>query len=166
MARVYVSIGSNVERERHVRAALESLEARFGQLLVSPVYETEPVGFQGEPFYNLVVGFSASDEPEMLVEQFRRIEAENGRVRGGARFAPRSLDIDLLLFDDRVEDRGRVRLPRDEIEKYAFVLRPLADIAPAQVHPVSGERFDRMWARMAATDAGRPGMLRQVAFER
>ncbi|MGB0713103.1 MAG: 2-amino-4-hydroxy-6-hydroxymethyldihydropteridine diphosphokinase [Gammaproteobacteria bacterium] len=166
MALVYVSIGSNVDRERHVRAALHELERRFGALNVSPVYETEPVGFQGDAFFNLVVGFQAVDEPDTLIERFRAIEAANGRLRGGERFAPRSLDIDLLLYDDRVEERGRVRLPRDEIERFAFVLRPLVDIAPDGVHPISGERFESMWGRMARTDAGRPGLLRQVAFER
>jgi len=141
-----LSLGSNIEREENIRGALHALKAAFGDLVVSQVYESEAVGFAGAPFYNLVVGFETDQGVDELMDCFRRIEADFGRVRGGEKFAARTLDIDLLTYGDLVQERGRVVLPRDEILKYAFVLQPLAEVAGDERHPVSGQRYDALWA--------------------
>jgi 2-amino-4-hydroxy-6-hydroxymethyldihydropteridine diphosphokinase len=147
MARVYVGIGSNVERERNVRAAVAALRDRFGPVQLSRVYENRPIGFDGDDFYNLVAGFDSSDAPEAIVAALHAIEQRQGRTRSGSRFGPRTLDLDLLLYDDLVRNDTQLRLPRDEIREYACVLRPLAELAPDTRHPETGETFTQMWAR-------------------
>ena len=158
MPQVWVSIGSNIEREKHVRAALAALRARFGELIVSPVYETPAEGFAGDPFYNLVAGFDTELTPTQLHEALREIEAANGRVRGAEKFSARTLDIDALTYGDSVTDEGGKVLPRDEILKYAFVLKPLMDVAGQQRHPELGVSYAELWARFDGAGAG----LRQL----
>lgn len=152
MIGVYVSIGSNVDRETNVRAAVAALRAEFGKLLVSTVYATRAVGFEGEDFYNLVVGFHTDLPVHAVLERLRRIEADRGRKRGGSGFGPRTLDIDLLLYGDLVLHEESVTLPRKEITRYAFVLGPLAEIAGEVRHPGTGERIDDMWSNFEADD--------------
>ena len=145
MPRVWVSIGSNVDRERSIRGAVSELRARYGQLTVSRVYESEAVGFEGRPFYNLVVGFDTDESPSELTARLRAIEDAFGRERGPDKFAPRTLDMDLLTYGERIERAEGVELPRDEITRYAFVLGPLAEVAPDDVHPVTGLVYRAMW---------------------
>jgi 2-amino-4-hydroxy-6-hydroxymethyldihydropteridine diphosphokinase len=147
VARAYVSIGSNVERETNIRAAVAALRQRFGALQLSRVYENRPIGFEGENFYNLVAGFTTGLPPEAVTEALHAIEQRQGRVRGPSRFSARTLDLDLLLYDDLVRDDETLRLPREEIRKYACVLGPLAELVPGQRHPRTGETYAEMWAR-------------------
>lgn len=144
--RVWLSLGSNIERSHNLRAAVRSLRAVFGQLVLSPVYESQAVGFKGAPFFNMVVGLETDLPPEALADRLRQLESEQGRIRGADKFAPRTLDVDLLIYGDRVINQGSLQLPRDEIVRYAFVLRPLADVAGSEVHPVSGESYQALWA--------------------
>jgi 2-amino-4-hydroxy-6-hydroxymethyldihydropteridine diphosphokinase len=145
MARVYVSIGSNIDRVRNIALALQRLGDEYGPLLRSSVFESAAVGFDSAPFYNLVVGFDTELPPQDVQEQLYEIEAASGRERTDTLTA-RTLDLDLLLYDDLVLDGGRLKLPRADITRYAFVLYPLAEIAPDARHPVSGERYADMWA--------------------
>lgn len=145
MARVYVSVGTNIDRERNVRSALRALEKEFGALQQSRTYETAAVGFQGEPFYNLVVGFDSELSPQQIAQLLRRIEDEHGRKRSEGKFSDRTLDLDLLLYDDLVLNDPDLKLPRPEIQTYAFVLRPLAEIAGDFRHPLTGFRLAAMW---------------------
>ena len=145
MARVYVSIGSNIDRERHVTAALDALADHFGQLVISSVYESEAVGFAGDHFLNLVAGFDTGLSIGELAARLREIEHNNGRVRTGERFSGRTLDIDILTYEDCVGDIDGVSLPRDEILHNAFVLLPLAEIAAEELHPVLQQSYAGLW---------------------
>lgn len=141
MPRVFVSIGSNVEPKTHVRFALRGLHGRFGELVVSPVYRTAAVGFEGDDFLNLVVGFETDMSIGDVDAALDAIESEAGRDRSAPRFAPRTLDLDLMLYGDAVMNADGIRVPRKEITEYAFMLRPLADIAGDVQHPVSRRSF-------------------------
>jgi 2-amino-4-hydroxy-6-hydroxymethyldihydropteridine diphosphokinase len=146
VARVYVSLGSNIERERNIRAAVRALRERFGNLVLSPVYESRPIGFEGENFYNLVAGVDTDETPDAVVAALHAIEQRLGRRRGATRHMSRTIDLDLLLHGDLVRDDPGLRLPRGEILEYACVLRPLADLAPCDLHPVIGKSFASLWA--------------------
>lgn len=152
MTEVFVAAGSNVEPERHLRAALESLADKFGVLRLSPVYRNAAVGFDGDDFLNMVIGFDTDAGIEAVAAELARIEADAGRVRGEEKFAPRTLDLDLLLYGDSVLESGGIQVPRDEIMKYAFVLRPLADIAGDRVHPAEARTFAELWAGFEQSD--------------
>jgi 2-amino-4-hydroxy-6-hydroxymethyldihydropteridine diphosphokinase len=145
MARVYLSLGSNIDRERNIKAGLDALQHSFGELTLSPVYESESVGFEGDAFYNLVVALETDLAVEALNARVKEIEDENGRSRSGPRFSSRTLDIDILTVGNLSGDIDGVQLPRDEIEKNAFVLLPLSDIAPDELHPVKKISYGEMW---------------------
>lgn len=162
MAWVWLSIGSNIDRERHVRSAVRALREQFGELVLSSVYETPSEGFDGDPFYNLVAGFETDLPPEQLHPMLRAIEDANGRERTGPKFSARTLDIDLLTYGDEITDRGGKMLPRDEVLKYAFVLGPLAEVAPDEMHPQVGRCYAELWADF---DPAARAALKPVAFD-
>lgn len=145
MTRVYLGIGSNVERYRHVGIALDTLQDWFGELDISPVYESEPVGFTGSNFLNLVVGFNTALPVAELSRRLKQLELDCGRHPDAPRFSPRTLDLDILTYGDCAEPVAGVELPREEILKNAFVLRPLAEVAPGALHPVCGECYGQLW---------------------
>lgn len=153
MPRIWISLGSNVERDKHIANAIKLLCARLGDAIQSPVYESASAGFDGPDFYNLVIGFETSLTAEALMDFFADIELQLGRTRSEKRFASRTIDIDLLTYGNQViEVRGK-RLPRDDIEEYSFVLQPLAQVAPEEIHPVTGLRYAELWQRMQKTTA-------------
>ena len=145
MALVYLSLGSNIDRERNIDSALTALAKFYVELDVSSVYESEAVGFAGDPFYNLVVGLETKLSVGELFAQLRELELDHGRLRGGAKFSSRTLDVDILTYADEVGDYDGLTLPRAEILYNAFVLRPLAEIAPQQVHPLKGKTYAELW---------------------
>ncbi|MCX7095983.1 MAG: 2-amino-4-hydroxy-6-hydroxymethyldihydropteridine diphosphokinase [Methylobacter sp.] len=152
MTRGYISIGSNINKDEHISASLRALEHAFGELTVSSIYESEAVGFIGDVFYNLVVGFDSDLEVKAVAKQLRQIELDNGRTRDSRKFAARTLDLDLILYGDLIFNDGRLQIPRNEIEHYAFVLEPLAEIAPTLKHPVSQLSYAELWQRFDKTD--------------
>jgi 2-amino-4-hydroxy-6-hydroxymethyldihydropteridine diphosphokinase len=134
MASVYVSLGSNIEREANICSCMQQLKRDFGNVVFSPVYETPAEGFTGEPFLNLVAGFSTELTPTALKQYFRQVETAHGRVHGEKKFSARTLDLDLLLYDT-LNLQPEHNLPHHDIVAYPFVLFPLADIAPDAMHP-------------------------------
>jgi 2-amino-4-hydroxy-6-hydroxymethyldihydropteridine diphosphokinase len=146
MAFVYLSLGSNIAPERHLRAALAALRERFGELRVSPAYRTAAVGFDGDDFINLGVRVETDLEPEALNGWLHALEDAQGRRRGGPRFSSRTLDIDIVLYGERiVRGPGHLEIPRDDL-RHAFVLKPLVDIAPDAVVPGDGRTLAELWA--------------------
>lgn len=140
----FVSVGSNVEKEKNIVAGLNSLRETFGKLLISPIYETEAVGFAGDNFYNLVVSFESDFSAREIFETLRELEFKHGRLKNSQKFSPRTLDLDLLLYGDEIIENATLKLPRLDIEKYLFVLRPLADIAPNLKHPILKKTYAEM----------------------
>ena len=122
MARVYLSIGSNIEREKNIRGGVADLKKAFGEVALSHVYESESVGFDGDNFFNLVAAVDTELPAEQVSKIIHAIEAEHGRTREGPRFSSRTLDIDLLTYDALVTDDNGLQLPRDDITKNAFAL--------------------------------------------
>ncbi|MEY6431098.1 2-amino-4-hydroxy-6-hydroxymethyldihydropteridine diphosphokinase [Thioalkalicoccus limnaeus] len=142
----WISVGSNLDREASVRGAVAAMRRRFGDLRLSSVYESTAVGSDGPPFLNLVAGFASEAGVAALNAWLRATEDAFGRIRGRDRFAPRTLDLDLLTYGERVGVVDGCRLPRDEILRYAFVLAPLAEVDPDGRHPENGRRYRELWA--------------------
>lgn len=151
MATIYISLGSNIDREKNTRAGVSALRQAFGELTLSSVYESEAVGFAGDAFYNMVIACEVSTPVHETNQILRDIEDANGRDRSGPRFSSRTLDLDLLLYDDLVLDENGLKLPRGEILKNAFVLWPLAEIAPHRIHPEAGSSFAELWRNFDKT---------------
>lgn len=143
MTMVYVGLGSNIDPEENLRLGVSELRRLYGDVVVSNVYRNAAVGFEGADFLNLVAGFESDDEPVEIARRIEQIHELAGRERGDDRFASRALDIDLLLYGDLVIDSPP--LPRSDVLEYSFVLRPLAEIAPDLVHPVTGHTIDKHW---------------------
>ncbi len=153
MARVFVSVGSNIDRERKVPQALEHLQARYGELTRSSLYESPAQGFEGADFYNMVVLFEASDTPYAVNDDLREIEARLDRVRSEDRFVSRTIDLDVLMYDDWVVDDDLLSLPHDDILHQDFVLGPLAEIGGEQRHPVIGVTIAELWQQWQRENA-------------
>lgn len=150
IARAYLSLGSNIDAARWLGAAVAELRERFGRLAVSPVYRSAAVGFDGPDFLNLAIGLDTDLAPEALNDWLHALEDRHGRVRGGERYADRTLDVDIVLYDDLVlSGEGHLELPRGEL-RHAFVLKPMADIAPTVRHPVDGRTMAELWAAFPA----------------
>jgi len=150
MAKVYVGLGSNIDPEENLRFGIGELRARFGALELSNVYRNAAVGFDGDDFLNLVAGFESKASPAELHGMLMNIHDLVGRRRNESRYAPRTLDIDLLLYDDQVVDEPPIRLPRADVLRFSFVLGPLAEIAPELVHPETGLSLRRHWVQFDA----------------
>ncbi len=146
MAKIYISLGSNISREQNTRAGIKALELAFGKLTLSSVYESDAVGFDGDAFYNMVISCEVSLPVHETNQVLRNIEDANGRDRSGPKFSSRTLDLDLLLYDDLQLNDQTLKLPRDEILKNAFVLWPLSEIAPNLKHPETQTRYAALWS--------------------
>jgi 2-amino-4-hydroxy-6-hydroxymethyldihydropteridine diphosphokinase len=161
--RIYLGLGSSIDRERHIRAALQALTSLYGTLLISPVYESEAIGFEGDNFLNLVVGVDSDAPLAHIAAQMRAIEDANDRVRSGPKWSARSLDIDILTYGDAVGVVDGVELPRDEVTRHAFVLLPLSDIAGDEICPGTDRSFATLWQQFDA-DQKREQKLWRVEF--
>ncbi len=150
-ARVYVGLGSNVDRENRLCQAVADLREIFGAVDLSPVYESAAVGFDGHDFLNLVAGFDTGLDAVRVVGAFHDIENRLGRDRSLPKFASRSIDLDILTYADQVLDLPGIRIPRPEILDNAYVLKPLQDLAPDDVHPETGQTYAELWRQMAPT---------------
>ena len=172
MGKAYLSLGSNMQPEDNLASAVRALQQRFGTLLVSPIYRTAAIGFDGPDFLNAAAVLDSDLGVHALNDWLHALEDAHGRERSGPRFGDRPLDIDIVFYDDLViEDSGQpgsgavLRIPRPEL-RHAFVLKPLADIAPHFVDPVSGRTLAALWADsperdvpLEVVEAGRVSVL-------
>ncbi len=152
MGKAYLSLGSNQSPEANLRSAFAALRARFGDIVASVVYRFPAVGFQGADFLNAAAVIDGDLDPFALNDWLHALEDAHGRDRSGPRFGDRPLDIDIVFYDDLVLDGpGHLQLPRDEL-KHAFVLKPLAEIAPDFIDPRSGRTLASLWAQSSQRD--------------
>lgn len=142
---IYLGLGSNKDPERHLKDAIGALKATFGHITLSPVYRSTAVGFEGDDFLNAVALVSTDWGVGQIKRYLTELENQHGRDRNQPKFSDRVLDIDLLLYDDWVGEFDGLGLPRDEITRYAHVLKPLADLAPDLIHPGSDQTYAILW---------------------
>ena len=159
MPTVYLGIGSNLNRQHNIRAALNWLEKNYGSLQCSPVYESEPVGVKCALFYNLVVALKTEKSVTELHGELRQLEYSLGRRRDGDN-PSHSLDVDILLYGEANGIADAIELPRPEILTNAYVLKPLSDLAPELKHPKVGKTYRQLWQEYQ-----RPQKLWLVDFE-
>ena len=159
MAAVFLGLGSNIDAVANLALGVSELRERFGDLTLSPVYRSPPFGFDGDEFLNAVAGLETEQSPQAIHDELERIHEVAGRTRNRNENVARTLDIDLLLYDQLIVDEGPIRLPRRDVLEYSFVLQPLVDIAPELIHPVSGrtlalewEEFDKACHPLQAVD--------------
>lgn len=145
--RVYVAAGSNVDPVAHLKRALAALRASFPDLVCSRGYVNKAVGFEGEDFVNLVVGFTTPLALADVLAVLQAIESACGRPREAPKWAPRSMDLDVLLYGDIVGTFPGAVLPRPDLLRRAYMLGPLAEIAPDAVHPTAHATIGELWQR-------------------
>lgn len=145
MAQVFISVGSNLDKEKHIQLVINELAQQFGKLTLSSIYESPAVGFSGPNFYNLVVGFNSKLSAQLLAKQIKNIENRYSVSEQPHTLRSRTLDLDFLLYGDLINFEQDLELPSSDIIKYAFVLRPLAEIAGSNYHPMIGQTFLDLW---------------------
>lgn len=161
MPEAFVAAGSNIRPRAHLRQAIAALAADFPRLRASRAYANAAVGFDGDDFINLVVAFDTDEPLARLLERLKTVERACGREPGAPKWAPRMLDLDLLLYGDLVGRFGGVELPRPDLTDRAYVLGPLAELARDMKHPTLGETFGALWRRFDRS----VHVLREISLE-
>lgn len=159
--RVYLAIGGNVEPERQLLHAAAQLRRRFPGIHFSPCYQNPAFGFEGADFYNVAAGFESDATALAIVAQLHEIESLCGRRRDDPKWAPRAMDIDLLLYGATIADTATYRLPRPDLLRHSYMLKPLADIAPGLQHPITGRTMADHWQELERE----PHALRQLSLD-
>ena len=163
MARIFLSIGSNIEPEKNLLLCASALAYHFESPVWSPIYRSAAVGMEGDDFLNSVVMASTDQTIEIIVRTLKQIEANQGRVREVNKFSSRTLDIDLLLHDKTVLQTPDITIPREEITTAAHVLKPLADLIPNDIHPVANKTYAQLLSEFSERNSGSIEQLHQVA---
>jgi len=145
MSCVFLSLGSNINRHNNLSAGLTALREQFGALQLSPVYESEAIGFVGDNFLNLVVLLNTSLPLGKLSAFLKELEDQNGRQRAGPKFSSRTLDIDIVIYGEQCGKNEGITLPRPELYYNAFVLKPMSDLAPESIDPKTGKTYLALW---------------------
>jgi 2-amino-4-hydroxy-6-hydroxymethyldihydropteridine diphosphokinase len=162
---LFVAAGSNVEPVANLHRALDVLARHYPSLRCSRAYRNAAVGFEGDDFVNLVVAFDTDDDVRTVLARLHEAEAACGRARNAPKWAPRSMDLDVLLYGDTVADEPGLVLPRPDLVRRAYMLGPIAELAPDLVHPTLGatmrelwHAFDRQAHAMQPVDIGWPAL--------
>ncbi|MCB9418404.1 MAG: 2-amino-4-hydroxy-6-hydroxymethyldihydropteridine diphosphokinase [Ardenticatenaceae bacterium] len=145
MSQVLLSLGTNLGERRHnLRRAVQQLDEEMVVTAVSPVYETEPWGEPDQPdFLNICLAATTTQTPRQLLKSIKQIELDLGR-EATYRWGPRLIDIDIIFYDDIVMAEEGLNIPHARLADRAFVLTPLADVAPDWVHPITGKTVVEM----------------------
>ena len=157
MNTVFLGLGSNVDAERNIASGISALREALGTLDLSPVYRTPAMGFDGDDFINLAARAETPMSPLELKDLLHRIEDNHDRKRDVPRFSDRSLDIDILLYNDLCLYSPELEIPRQEILTSPHVLNPLADLAPATIHPSNRQTISTLWEEFQGE---RDGLIR------
>ena len=145
MKDVYVAAGSNVEPEKNLARACQEIASTWPGVRFSHAYRNRSVGFEGPDFINMVLGFRTDDSIESVLARLRDIEILCGRPRNAPKWASRTIDLDVLLFGDRVEKTADYTLPRPDLLRRPYMLGPMAEIAPGVKHPIAGITIGELW---------------------
>ncbi len=145
MPDVYVAAGSNIQPQQNLRSALSALKRRVGDLRVSKAYRNKAVGFDGPDFVNLVIAFETELTLTEVLSVLQAVEGLCGRPRKAPKFEPRTMDLDLLLYGEMVCATHAITLPRPDLIKRAYMLGPLAELAPDLVHPTLKQTMADLW---------------------
>ncbi len=148
---VYLGLGSNVQPEENLQLAARELRSRFKLQALSSAYRSKPLGFDGDDFLNVVACIETDKTPLELCAELEEIHDLANRERDSDRFSSRTLDIDLLLYGQQILTSPPISVPRSDVLEYSFVLRPLAEIAPDLVHPVTGRALSGHWREFDVT---------------
>jgi 2-amino-4-hydroxy-6-hydroxymethyldihydropteridine diphosphokinase len=142
---VLVAAGSNIEPVANLRRALDALAGHYPSLRASRAFRNRAVGFEGEDFVNLVVAFDTDQDVRTVIERLHEAESLCGRARDAPKWAPRSMDLDILLYGERVCDEPGLVLPRPDLVRRAYMLGPAAELEPGRVHPTLGVTLAALW---------------------
>ncbi len=157
MARVYLGLGSNIDKEKNLAKCIGVLRKKFKVVKISNVYETSPVGYKNQAnFFNMAIEIETELEPEKLFSELMNIEKNLGRIRE-KRNHPRTIDTDILFYDGRIIKSDNLIVPHPRLHERAFVLLPLSEIAPDFMHPILKKSVKEM-----LQSAGKEGVLRKV----
>lgn len=154
MSIAYLGLGSNVDARANISSGVAALREAFGAIALSPVYRAPAVGFAGNDFINLVARIETGLGPLELRNFLHDLEDRHGRDRSQPKFSDRTLDIDILLYDDLYLLSPLLEIPREEILTAAHVLRPLADLAPELQHPVLRRSMAELWSAFPGDRGG------------
>jgi 2-amino-4-hydroxy-6-hydroxymethyldihydropteridine diphosphokinase len=150
----YLGLGSNVDAESNIRSGIDELQSAFETVEFSPVYRSPAVGFDGDEFINLVARVETAMSPLALKHWLNELEDRHGRRRDVPKFSDRTLDIDILLFDELCLQEPGLEVPRGEILTSAHVLKPLADLAPKLLHPTRHRSMEQLWQEFSGKEEG------------
>lgn len=152
MSTAYLGVGSNIDARKNIASGIAALRERFPGIRLSPAYRSAAVGFAGSDFINLVAAIETELGPLELREYLHRLEDRHGRARNVPKFSDRTLDVDILLYDDLFLISPLLEIPRDEILTAAHVLKPLADLAPDLLHPAARLTLSELWKAFPRQD--------------
>ncbi|MCH8502162.1 MAG: 2-amino-4-hydroxy-6-hydroxymethyldihydropteridine diphosphokinase [Aliidiomarina sp.] len=164
--RVFLGLGSNLNREHNIVCGVRALESEFRQVSLSPIYESEAFGFEGPAFFNLVAEVQTQASLSSIQSICKAIELEYGRVESDSKYSSRTLDIDILLYGDLVQAKTAQEpaLPRADVLTRAYVLKPLADLIPFAHYPHSDKTFQQLWREFQHTDIGHQQPIQRLAM--
>ena len=134
--KVFIGIGSNLNKIKNIKSCISKIKNDYENVKLSPVYETKAMGFDGPNFYNLVCSFNTTEDIYKLKERLNKIELDHGRNLNETKYSSRTLDIDILYYDNLILSDNKIKIPRKEIIEYDFVLQPLIDIDAEFIHPI------------------------------
>jgi 2-amino-4-hydroxy-6-hydroxymethyldihydropteridine diphosphokinase len=152
MVDVYVAVGGNVEPLEYIDRALGLLEGKFGGIDISPAYRNAAVGFTGDDFVNLVVRLKTGEPVEAVRAALQAIETACDRPRDAPKWAPRTMDLDILLYGDAVRSEPGLTLPRPDLVRRPYMLKPMAELAPTLVHPTRHKTMRELWQALEKTE--------------